>query len=84
MKEKTNNGALAIIPCFNEEHTIGSIILKTKRHVKEVLVIDDGSHDETSKIAKEAGAKVIIHKSYIYNLFGLNSLDLPFDIISII
>ena len=61
MKEKTNNNTLAIIPCYNEEHTIGSVILKTKRHVKEVLVIDDGSSDETSRIAKEAGAKVIIH-----------------------
>ena len=54
---------LAIIPCYNEEATIGSIILKTKRYVDEVLVIDDGSIDETAKIAKDAGATVISHKT---------------------
>jgi glycosyltransferase involved in cell wall biosynthesis len=53
---------LAIIPCYNEEATIGSIILKTKRYVDEVLVIDDGSIDETARIAKDAGATVISHK----------------------
>ncbi len=62
MKDKADKHTLAIIPCYNEEHTIGSVILKTKRHVKEVLVIDDGSSDETSKIAEEAGATVITHK----------------------
>jgi len=56
-----NNGkrSLAIIPCYNEEKTIGSVIKKTKTHVDEVLVIDDGSVDNTSKIAKAAGARVI-------------------------
>jgi glycosyltransferase involved in cell wall biosynthesis len=56
-----NNGkrSLAIIPCYNEETTIKTVIKKTKKHVDEVLVIDDGSKDNTSKFAKAAGAKVI-------------------------
>ena len=54
---------LAIIPCYNEEHTIGSVILKTKHYVDEVLVIDDGSSDDTAKIAKEAGAIIITHET---------------------
>ena len=37
---------LAVIPCYNEEATIGSIIIKTKRYVNEVLVINDGSNDD--------------------------------------
>ena len=63
MEEYPSKKTLAIIPCLNEEATIGSIVLKTKRQVDEVLVIDDGSIDETAKIAKEAGAKVITHNS---------------------
>ncbi len=53
---------LAAIPCFNEEATIGSVVIKAKRHVDEVVVIDDGSVDDTARIAQEAGAKVIKHK----------------------
>ncbi len=53
---------LAAIPCFNEEATIGSVVIKAKRYVDEVVVIDDGSVDDTARIASEAGAKVIKHK----------------------
>jgi glycosyltransferase involved in cell wall biosynthesis len=53
---------LAIIPCFNEEATIASIVLKTKRYVDDVLVVDDGSSDETAELAKQAGAIVVVHK----------------------
>lgn len=59
-KNKTKR-SLALIPCYNEEITIGSIVHKTRRYVDEVLVIDDGSEDGTAKIAKEAGATVLIH-----------------------
>ncbi len=62
MQKSTRKRTLAIIPCHNEEATIGSVILKTKRFVNQVLVVDDGSDDETKKIAKEAGATVISHK----------------------
>jgi glycosyltransferase involved in cell wall biosynthesis len=62
MKKNTNKRTLAVVPCYNEEFTIGSIVLKAKRHLDKVLVIDDGSTDDTAKIAKEAGAIVISHK----------------------
>ena len=51
----------AIIPAYNEEISIGSIVLKTKKYVDHVIVIDDGSIDSTAEIAKDAGAEVIIH-----------------------
>jgi glycosyltransferase involved in cell wall biosynthesis len=62
MKKKSKRYSIAIIPCYNEEQSIGSVILKTKRYVNQVLVVDDGSNDETKKIAKDAGAVVISHK----------------------
>jgi glucosyl-3-phosphoglycerate synthase len=50
----------AIIPTLNEENRIGFIIdyLKNNKLISEVIVIDDGSVDNTFSIAKERGAKV--------------------------
>ncbi|MDR0900160.1 MAG: glycosyltransferase family 2 protein [Methanobrevibacter sp.] len=53
---------IAIIPAYNEEIALGSIILRTKQYVDRVLVIDDGSNDKTKEIAKLAGAELIIHE----------------------
>ncbi len=52
---------LGAIPCYNEELSIGSVVLKSKKYVDEVLVIDDGSSDCTAQIAEAAGAVVIRH-----------------------
>jgi cellulose synthase/poly-beta-1,6-N-acetylglucosamine synthase-like glycosyltransferase len=52
---------LAAIPCYNEAVTIGSVALLARRHVDEVLVVDDGSSDATTAIAKAAGAQLIRH-----------------------
>jgi glycosyltransferase involved in cell wall biosynthesis len=49
----------AIIPAYNEEKTVGEIVSKTLCHVDEVIVIDDGSTDNTAAIARRAGANVI-------------------------
>lgn len=50
---------LAIIPAFNEEESIASIIQETKKYVNQVLVVDDQSADSTGKIARLNGATVI-------------------------
>lgn len=52
---------ICCIPAYNEENTIGSIVLKSEIHVDQVIVVDDGSTDSTAKIAKLAGATVISH-----------------------
>ena len=59
--EGSGKRTLAIIPCFNEEATIGSVVLKARRYVDEVVVVDDGSVDNTAKVAEYAGATVISH-----------------------
>ena len=53
---------IAVIPAFNEERYIGTVVLKTRQYVDEVIVVDDGSTDQTANVAKLAGATVIQHK----------------------
>ncbi|MGF7119207.1 glycosyltransferase family 2 protein [Methanobacterium oryzae] len=53
----------AIIPAYNEELAIGSIVIGSKKHVDRVIVIDDGSVDNTVEIAQLAGADVISHET---------------------
>jgi glycosyltransferase involved in cell wall biosynthesis len=53
---------IVAIPAYNEEVAIGSIILKARKHASRVIVIDDGSADNTAEIAKLAGALVISHR----------------------
>lgn len=54
---------VAIIPTLNDETTIGSIVRTTKEFVDKILVIDDGSEDNTAKNAASAGAEVIKNKN---------------------
>lgn len=60
--KKVITGVSAIIPAYNEQVSIGSIVLKTKTFVDRVIVVDDGSIDRTAEIALLAGAEVITHK----------------------
>jgi glycosyltransferase involved in cell wall biosynthesis len=56
------DNVLAAIPCFNEEVSIGSVVLKARAKAAEVLVVDDGSADCTARVAENAGATVISHQ----------------------
>jgi glycosyltransferase involved in cell wall biosynthesis len=62
-----NQKVLIIIPAYNEEQSVGKVVENVKRHHPEVvmLVVNDGSKDLTSEIAKSMGAVV---------------LDLPFNL----
>ena len=51
----------AVIPAYNDEKHIGDIVRRTRERLHHVVVIDDGSTDQTAHSAREAGAEVIVH-----------------------
>jgi len=48
-----------IIPCLNEEQGIDLVLRRMPQFVDEVIVVDNGSTDRTSDVAKTFGAQVI-------------------------
>jgi glycosyltransferase involved in cell wall biosynthesis len=52
----------AVIPAYNEEKHIGDVVRRTLQTLDHVLVVDDGSQDQTADRAREAGAEVIVHE----------------------
>ena len=52
---------LVIIPAHNEEKTVGTVISQVRdaAPAADILVIDDGSSDDTDAVAREAGALVV-------------------------
>lgn len=62
---------IVTIPAYNEEKTIGVLVKKIKgsvnnqKHKYKIIVVDDGSEDNTAEVAKRAGAVVYSHpKNY--------------------
>jgi glycosyltransferase involved in cell wall biosynthesis len=55
-----------VIPAFNEAAVIGSVVASVRElcghFVQEIIVVDDGSQDETAGVAERAGARVIRHR----------------------
>jgi glycosyltransferase involved in cell wall biosynthesis len=52
---------LAIIPAYCEGRFVGQVVRQVFQYVQTVLVVDDGSPDNTSSEAESAGAQVIRH-----------------------
>ena len=52
---------VAVIAAFNEGPNIREVVLGTRPHVDAVIVVDDGSTDDTAAAAKAAGAEVVRH-----------------------
>lgn len=56
---KKNPVVIALIPAYNESQNIGKIIAETSKHVSSIIVVDDGSYDNTAIVAASMNAKVI-------------------------
>jgi glycosyltransferase involved in cell wall biosynthesis len=53
----------AVIPCFNEAAGIGEVVAGVRRFLPSVIVVDDGSTDDTAARANAAGAVVVHHST---------------------
>lgn len=61
MIEKTVDGLWVVIPAFNEGTMIKTVIDAVREHYPNVVLVDDGSSDDTARCAAEAGAFVVKH-----------------------
>ena len=52
---------ICVIPAWNEAESIGEVVNRVKQQVDQVVVVDDGSSDDTAKLAQAAGAIVLVH-----------------------
>ena len=55
-----------VLPCYNEEQGVAKVISQIPSYVDEIIVVDNNSTDNTSKVAKKMGARVIKEKTQGY------------------
>ena len=55
------NRTLIIVPAYNEEQALPATLAELLRHFppRNILVVNDGSVDDTGKAAKSAGVRVV-------------------------
>lgn len=69
MTERATEGATAdvpsatwiVVPAFREARAIGAVLRALRERGWRVVVVDDGSPDETAAVARDAGARVVRH-----------------------
>jgi glycosyltransferase involved in cell wall biosynthesis len=52
---------VAVIPAYKEATEIADVLIRTRSFVDEMIVVDDGSPDETAEVAAKNGALVVSH-----------------------
>lgn len=55
------DGVCVIVPVYNEQQTVATTVSDLRRSFDHVVCVDDGSHDDSSALARAAGATVLRH-----------------------
>lgn len=61
LPDDLRESAFIVVPAFNEAEVIADVVTTLKIEYVNVIVVDDGSRDETARAAKAAGANVLRH-----------------------
>src|SRR3954454_5355560 len=63
LRRVVGSKCLAVIPAYNEEASVGNVLRSIQERAPglDVLVVDDGSTDDTASVAEAAGARVLRH-----------------------
>lgn len=61
VNKATHPNVIVGMPAYNEAKYVGSLILQAQQYADGVLVVDDGSSDQTARVAELAGATVVRH-----------------------
>jgi len=66
---ESSSSVSVIIPARDEGASIGEVVSRVRQQVPdaEILVVDDGSSDQTARLASDAGATVISHPRALGN-----------------
>jgi glycosyltransferase involved in cell wall biosynthesis len=52
---------MVLIPAYNAAKSVGDVVRASKEIVRDVVVVNDGSRDDTAAVARAAGAEVVDH-----------------------
>jgi glycosyltransferase involved in cell wall biosynthesis len=77
--QNDQDGIYAVIPAFNEKDTIAQVVSSVINFTPHVVVVDDGSTDQTASLAAAQGAQTIIHER---NMGYDKSIDDGFKFVS--
>lgn len=67
-----------IVPAHQEQTRVGEVVTGLREHFPRIVVVDDGSRDQTGAVARRAGARVIRH---VINLGQGAALQTGFDFV---
>ncbi len=60
-RKKDEDSVGVVIPAYNEATVLGDVVRQIRAIYPKVVIVDDGSTDDTSRIAHDAGAILLCH-----------------------